>query len=93
MRNKFLIMDQTDNCATCLVAISRGDKLDVNGKIIEIINIIPVGHKFALNNIKKGEIIRKYGKIIGIATKDIKTGEWIHIHNIKSHYLEVSKHG
>jgi altronate dehydratase len=93
MRNKFLIMDQVDNCATCLIAISQGDIIDVNGKNIEIINNIPIGHKFALNDIKEGEVIRKYGKIIGIATKSIKTGELIHIHNIKSHYLEVSKHG
>jgi altronate dehydratase len=47
-----------------------------------------LGHKFALLNIKKGELIRKYGEIIGVATQDIKEGDWIHIHNIKSHYLE-----
>ena len=35
--------------------------------------------------------IIKYGEIIGIATDDIHIGEWIHVHNIKSHYLEVSK--
>ncbi|MBR0190361.1 MAG: UxaA family hydrolase, partial [Clostridia bacterium] len=49
---------------------------------------IPAGHKFALKDIKKGEYIIKYGEIIGRATEDIKAGEWVHTHNVKSHLDE-----
>ena len=49
---------------------------------------IPAGHKFALKDIKKGEYVIKYGEIIGRATADIKTGEWVHTHNVKSHLDE-----
>ena len=49
---------------------------------------IPAGHKFALRDIKKGEYIIKYGEIIGRATKDVKKGEWVHTHNVKSHLDE-----
>ena len=93
MRNKYIIMNKIDNCATSLMDLSQGEKLEVDKKSINLTNVVPVGHKFALKNIKKGENIIKYGKIIGIATEDIDTGDWIHIHNIKSHYLEVSKNG
>ncbi len=49
---------------------------------------IPAGHKFALRDIPEGEYVIKYGEIIGRATKDIKEGEWVHTHNVKSHLDE-----
>lgn len=49
---------------------------------------IPAGHKFALRDIPKGEYVIKYGEIIGRATSDIKKGEWVHTHNVKSHLDE-----
>lgn len=49
---------------------------------------IPAGHKFALCDIPKGEYVIKYGEIIGRATSDIKKGEWVHTHNVKSHLDE-----
>ena len=49
---------------------------------------IPAGHKFALKDIKKGEYVIKYGEIIGRATFEIKKGEWVHTHNVKSHLDE-----
>lgn len=42
------------------------------------------GHKYAVANIKKGENIIKYGFPIGHATEDIKAGEHIHTHNLKT---------
>lgn len=42
------------------------------------------GHKIALFDIKKGENVIKYGYPIGHATADIKTGEHIHTHNLKT---------
>ena len=49
---------------------------------------IPAGHKFALKDIKKGEYVIKYGEIIGRASAEIKKGEWVHTHNVKSHLDE-----
>lgn len=49
---------------------------------------IPAGHKFALRDIPKGEYVIKYGEIIGRATSDIKKGDWVHTHNVKSHLDE-----
>ncbi len=49
---------------------------------------IPAGHKYALCDIKVGDYVIKYGEIIGKATCDIKEGEWVHTHNVKSHLDE-----
>lgn len=42
------------------------------------------GHKYALRDIAKGEDIIKYGNPIGHATADIKKGEHVHTHNVKT---------
>ena len=42
------------------------------------------GHKYAVRDIKAGENIIKYGSPIGHATVDIKAGEHVHTHNVKT---------
>ena len=92
MKKTFIVMHSEDNCATSLANIPREVELEINGgNTIKINQNIPFGHKFALKDINKGELVKKYGQIIGIAIEDIKKGVWIHTHNIKSHYLEMVK--
>lgn len=42
------------------------------------------GHKYALVDIPQGGIVTKYGNPIGHATCDIKKGEHVHSHNMKT---------
>lgn len=42
------------------------------------------GHKYALCDIKKGENVIKYGNPIGHAVLNIKKGEHVHTHNMKT---------
>lgn len=55
--------------------INKLDNVEVN---------LSDGHKYALFDIKKGENIIKYGNPIGHATCDIKKGEHVHTHNVKT---------
>ncbi len=68
-----VIINEKDNVGVCL---------DGNESV-------PAGHKYALCDIAKGEYILKYGAIIGRATQDIKKGEWVHTHNVRSHLDET----
>ncbi len=45
---------------------------------------IPIGHKVALADIKKGDTIWKYGQDIGKVVADIGKGEHVHVHNVKT---------
>lgn len=45
---------------------------------------VPIGHKVALADIKKGDTIIKYGQDIGKAVADIAKGEHVHVHNLKT---------
>ena len=57
------------------MVINRLDNVDIN---------LEDGHKYALHDIKCGENIIKYGNPIGHATCDIKAGEHVHTHNVKT---------
>ena len=46
------------------------------------------GHKYADRDIKSGENIIKYGCPIGHATEDIKKGDHVHTHNVKTNLNE-----
>jgi len=45
---------------------------------------IALCHKFALRDIAAGEPIIKYGESIGRATRAIRAGEHVHVHNLVS---------
>ncbi|MIJ59228.1 altronate hydrolase [Salmonella enterica subsp. enterica] len=73
----YIIVNVKDNVATALRDFKKGEKV----ANIELLNDIASGHKFALKDIKKDEIIIKYAEAIASASCDISTGEWVHIHN------------
>lgn len=79
-----------DNVATIFAnGVKDGMEVDVRDKkggseTVKVIGDVPYGHKIAVRDIKKGELIIKYGEEIGAATKDIAKGEYVHIHNLEA---------
>ena len=57
-----------------------------NDKTVKItsINEIPLGHKIALQDLREGDTILKYGHDIGKVIKSIKKGDHVHVHNVKT---------
>ena len=45
---------------------------------------IPIGHKVALKDLKKGDTVIKYGEDIGRMIADARTGDHVHVHNLKT---------
>ena len=60
--------------------LDRGEVL-LKAKPIEKIIF---GHKIALKDLDADEKIIKYGQVIGVASRKIKVGEWVHTHNVNS---------
>ena len=83
-----LIIDEKDDVAVAIEEIKNGTEGNFrlkNGiKTVKVAGDIPIYHKFALNDIPKGVAVIKYGEHIGVATVDIKKGEHVHVHNVKS---------
>ena len=45
---------------------------------------IPIGHKVALMALSKGDTVIKYGEDIGEMTADVRAGDHVHVHNLKT---------
>jgi altronate hydrolase len=43
---------------------------------------VPAGHKLATRDIAEGAPVRRYNQIIGFATRPIRAGEHVHVHNL-----------
>ena len=43
---------------------------------------IPAGHKLAVRDMAQGNPVRRYNQIIGFATRAIRAGDHVHVHNI-----------
>ncbi len=72
-------LNPADNVAVARLALSQGASLGA-GRTASA--AIPQGHKIAIQPIAKGEAVRKYGQVIGLATADIAIGEHVHVHNM-----------
>lgn len=79
-----------DNVATIFANdVVSGMQVDIrdkkgNSENVTVIGDVPYGHKIAVRDIKKGELIVKYGEEIGGALCDIKKGEYVHVHNLEA---------
>lgn len=82
----FLLLDERDNVLVVTRRISFGDRLNIEGELVESPQDFPLAHKLARRPIKAGEIVMKYGAPIGVATADIARGAHVHVHNMKSAY-------
>lgn len=80
-----ILLDESDNVATCTTPAVKGDEINViGGENLICTENIPAWHKIALKKISRGEKIFKYGEIIGEASADINSGAWVSHENIFS---------
>lgn len=76
------------------VVIAR-QKLSAGTKIapgVAVSRDIPAGHKIATRAVANGDIVRRYGQVIGRATRAIKAGDHVHVHNLGMGDLEGAGH-
>src|SRR5206468_1283317 len=75
-----LRLHSRDDGLVARAALARGTR--VEGGRIELPQEVPAGHKIAARAIAKGEPVRRYGQVIGFASRAIEPGEHVHTHNL-----------
>jgi altronate dehydratase small subunit len=82
-----IMIHPNDNVATAVRPLTDGERITVFARgretTVTLVQSVPAGHKFALQDIRVGEKVTKYGETIGQATVFIRTGELVHIHNLE----------
>jgi len=88
---QFLVHSPKDNVGVVVIeGLKAGaDMLGVITENDSTLNLkaghdIPIGHKVALSDLKKGDTVIKYGVDIGKMVGDARTGEHVHVHNLKT---------
>ena len=80
--NDIVRITPRDMVAVALRPLKAGETVDYGGGKITLAEDLPMGHKAALRDIRKGEAVIKYGYPIGEATEDIPAGRHVHTHNL-----------
>jgi (2R)-sulfolactate sulfo-lyase subunit alpha len=86
----FLIHEKSDNVGVATTDIKAGNTVkglfmdSQEATKVKVLMDIPLGHKVALKNFKPGDAVIKYGHDIGKIVADIRKGEHVHIHNLKT---------
>lgn len=74
-----LCLHPDDDVLVALRPLIVGEALDGGGRCREAVR---AGHKLARRDLEIGEPVRKFGQVIGAATRPIAAGEWVHTHNL-----------
>ncbi|HOE18941.1 MAG TPA: UxaA family hydrolase [Syntrophorhabdaceae bacterium] len=87
-KRKAIVLHEKDNVATALEPLKEGSILFAtfhgHPERVRLASNIPPGHKFALEDLKQGATVIKYGEPIGRTISAVGRGEHVHIHNIVS---------
>jgi altronate hydrolase/galactarate dehydratase len=78
MTPRHILLHPEDNVAIALADLAVG--LQAGGVVLR--DAVPRGHKFSVRAIRSGELVRRYGQIIGQATQPVAPGAHVHVHNL-----------
>ena len=89
MKKQILVMDAKDNVGIVLQDVGPEDWLTRKdtGESVQSVEAIPRSHKIAIADIGDKEPILRYGEPIGYATRPIRKGEWVHVHNLDAYEI------
>jgi len=79
-RPNALRLNAADNVVVAMRRLIAGERVD--GEALATAEPIASGHKVAVDPIRAGETVHKYGQVIGVATIDIAPGAHVHTHNM-----------
>ena len=74
-------LHESDNVVIARMDLAVGTA--VPQEKITCLDPIANGHKVATAGIQKGKAVKKYGQIIGFASRDIEPGRHVHTHNVE----------
>jgi altronate dehydratase small subunit len=93
-RPAVLLLDERDTAAVALIPLQAGSQVEIQrgGATVKVVvdTLIPFGHKLAVTPMAAGDAVLKYGEVIGYATTDIRPGQHVHVHNVRSDRAKLS---
>src|SRR3989475_9158978 len=82
LTDKAVVLRPEDDVAVAKAELAAGTVLDDGGHPIAVRQDIRPGHKVARKSVVTGAPVRRYGQVIGFATRDIAVGDHVHTQNL-----------
>lgn len=83
-----IILRPEDNVAVSCRDLVAGESIPAGDSEVRLSDNAPLGHKVSIVAIPAGGEIRKFGQVIGFASRDIPAGSHVHIHNCGAESFE-----
>jgi altronate hydrolase len=77
-----LLLRPDDSVGILARALPAGTDVVAGEMLVRLRQDVPAGHKVALQDVPEGGRVRKYGQVIGVATRPIAAGDHVHTHNL-----------
>jgi hypothetical protein len=85
MKPNAIRVDREDNVAVAFHAVRAGESVICSADLhLKANEDIMKNHKVAVCDIPVNSPVMKYGEVIGLAIKPIRSGDWVHTHNLRS---------
>jgi len=87
-----LVLAAADNVLIAARDLAPGPQHGSDGRSIELMEPVRLGHKVSARPLEAGEHVVRYGVPIGSMSAPVGAGRWVHTHNLASDYIETFAH-
>ena len=90
MPSAVILLHADDNVVVCRRSVMTGERITIQGsEEVTAQTNVDIGHKLARIALPASAKVIKHGASIGSMTKPAEAGEWVHLHNMKSDYIDA----
>lgn len=90
MSSPVLQLAPDDNVVVAMRKLVPDEVVTVGELQITVREAIPFAHKLAVRDLATGAKVKKFGVPIGSTTAAVAKGALVHVHNLRSDYIENS---
>lgn len=83
-----ILLHSDDTVVVCVRPVATGEAVRFDGGELVVTGDVGTGHKLARIAGRSGDKVIKYGASIGSLIEPVQPGDWVHLHNMKSDYID-----
>ncbi len=90
MVHSILLHEPDDDVGVAVVDLQPGSEVGavtLEGQhvgTIQVVDVVPLGHKIAMRDLPEGKGVIEYGRAIGKAIQAVARGAHVHTHNLRT---------
>ena len=87
-----VVLAPQDGVGIAVADLAPGEHRTSAGGSVVLLEPVALGHKVALADLPADTAVVRAGMPIGVTTRPVPAGAWVHTHNLRSDYLPTYDH-